>query len=355
MHRPSAIRVAARYMTAAVKVEVLDRETEKARERFGQGIALGRFKSPIKLYRVLDGEELREVLSTGEIKGGDYSVPGEREYGAQWGADKAQVSQWGERQRGARLGHDLFVAEIEGNDRVFAHLTGGGGQMNPGVGTIDLDLDLCSTGLGCSIPVQSNSVLNWYIVEDGAPRQVTVAELKEMLPRVGIKTRDLDIYKGVRFPRLPKKMEKALRWLILRDMPEFRKAQRERDIRTERALREEWGVTWGDGMDDDKLGKALIQRLCKQEGEECALWSTMYSKAEKDAGRLGGKTSFSVLVCLMDAHARATFREVDVFSIPPGMKVKFVEVRRPDGLWTRIWQPWGKTSIRFMGDRVVFR
>jgi hypothetical protein len=76
MLRPSAIRVASRYLTAGtVKVEVIDRATEKARKRFGQGIGIGRFKSPIKLYRVFDGEELREILATGEIKGGRLLGP----------------------------------------------------------------------------------------------------------------------------------------------------------------------------------------------------------------------------------------------------------------------------------------
>lgn len=105
---------------ANVTVEVNERATQRAIQRFGEGIAVGKFTSPIKLYRVFDGEELRVTLDTGEIKGGDYSVAGERAYGAQWGSNKAEVE---------RLSYDRRVQAATQLDWGFAN------------GTIWVDLD----------------------------------------------------------------------------------------------------------------------------------------------------------------------------------------------------------------------
>lgn len=352
MRIPSPVRVASRFMTAAVKVEVIDKATEKARQRFGQGIAIGRFKSPIKLYRVFDGEELREILDTGEIKGGDYSVKGERAFGAQWGGDKVEVAKWGERQRGKRLGHELFLAEIDGNGRVFSHLSGADGKMNPGVGIIDLDPTFCSTGLGCSIPIQSNSVKGWYSVENGTPTKVSLNDLKSMSAGVGLKPRDHDVYKGVRLSGLPKKLQKALQWELLQADPEFRQARYDDDWPTQRTKMQEAGVGPRDSMDGEKLGQLLIRAMCKEVGpEDCSDWGTSHSKAEQEAGKADNKNSFSILAALV-AHDAATFRRIHVSDA----KVKYVEVRTPQGRWHRIWQPWGADPI-WIGDNgsVVFR
>lgn len=353
MLRPSAIRVASRYLSAGtVKVEVIDQATEKARNRFGQGIGIGRFKSPIKLYRVFDGEELREILDTGEIKGGDYSVPGERAFGAQWGADQAQVAKWGERQRGKRLGHELFMAEIDGNGRVFSHLSGADGKMQPGAGTIDLDPTFCSTGLGCSVPIRTNSVTGWYVVEGGIPTKTSMRDLMQVSSTVGLKPKDQDLFKGALISNLPRKVERAVRWEILNDMPDYRKARMDSDYRAMREMEEDWGVVARDKMDGAKLGSQLIKALCRE--VECGEWGTSYSRAERASGRGDGMHTFSVLVALMEVHAPATFRSVDLreLAVEGGtvVKVKFVDVRRPDGRWARVWQPWGDGRM-YLNDR----
>ena len=93
MKRASASRVAARFRRASpIRVEVIRDETEKAIKRFGKGIAVARMLDAVPMFRVMDGEELRSVFDTGEIKGGSYSVPAERAYGAQWGASLPEVA-----------------------------------------------------------------------------------------------------------------------------------------------------------------------------------------------------------------------------------------------------------------------
>lgn len=356
MQIPSPARVASRFRAASsVKVEVLDEATEKARKRFGQGIAIGRFKSPIKLYRVFDGEELREILDTGEIKGGDYSVAAERAFGAQWGSDRTEVAKWGEGQRGKRLGHELFLAEIDGNGRVFSHLSGAGDQMQPGAGTLDLDPSFCSTGLGCSIPITTNAVNSWYIVEGGSPRKVSKAELEAVQGEVGLKARDIDLFKGARLTGLPKRLQQAVLWEILQEDQEFRKARYNDDWPTQRTMMQEAGLGPRDSMDKVKMGQLLFRHMCKEIGsDECGTWGTSSSKAEAEAGKNSGPKSFPTVIALM-AHASATFRQVDVTGLE-GTKVKYVDVRAPSGHWVRIWQPWGDTAVQILADgSVVFR
>lgn len=351
--QPSPTRVAHRFhsRTASVKVEVIDQATEKAQGKYNSGMAVGRFLSSIPLYRVFDGEEMREIIDTGEIKGGDYSVPGERAFGAQWGADRGEVAQWGEGQRGKRLGHELFMAEVDGKGRVFAHLSGAGGLLKPGAGEVSLDPSFCATSLGCAMHISTRDVVNWYVVENGKPKRTTLTQLKDLSESLGHKPRDIDLFKGEMLYSLPMVLQKALRWEVFR--AQTRKLDRMEKIRVQR----EMGISSGDSMDGDQLGRLILRSMCQ--GGACEDWGTSSSQAHKQAFPSGadGEDSFSVLVALT-AHVAAPHREVSLAG--ESAKVKYVEVGVPGGrgmgAWRRLWQPWGDAEITFLkGGGIVIR
>lgn len=186
---------------------------------------VAKFLSPIKLYRVIDGEELMDIIKKGSIKGGEYSTPDERAYGAQWGANKEEVVKWGMMQQGQRLGHELFLLEIEGNGKTFfnlnqpkrersdssplhaIHKAYTSGNTEP----FSIDASLCSTGLGCSVQVQASEVLKWYQIENRTSVEKTFSAIKEIAESgtLGKKPREITLY-GVVPANLPKSYLKPL-------------------------------------------------------------------------------------------------------------------------------------------------
>ena len=349
---PSVSRVAHRFQDriASVKVEVIPKATEKARAQFGQGIAIGRFKSPIPLFRVFDGEELRRILDTGEIKGGDYSVPGERAFGAQWAGDKNEIAKWGERQRGKRLGHELFMAEINGNGRVFAHLTGADGQMTPEAGTVSLDPSFCYGGLGCSVQVGLNDVSKWYVVEGGTPKAIPLAELRDMASQAGLKPRDIDLHLGVLLTP-PLKAAKALRYEIQGQI-DISMDRWERD-RSWRSL----GIGPRDHMDSAKLGPLLLRQMCKVTDCESE-WTPALSKALAEANPSGSDPSRGKFAIHASITVNTAIPHLSAEMLP-GTEgtVKYLDVYVPEKrFWARIWQPWGAAKITFLeGGGIAIR
>lgn len=340
--KPSAIRVAREFLAATVQVEVVEKATERARARFGKGIAIGRFLSPIKLYRVFDGEELRRILDTGEIKGGDYSVSGERAYGAQRGSDKSQVAKWGEMQRGKRLGHELFMAEINGQGKVFSHLSGADGQMQPGE-TLSLDASFCSTGLGCSMHMSMYDVDNWYVVENGRARKAPLSELEADVINVGLKPRDVDLFKGALLDGLPAKLRKALAWKVFKE--DYR--NRELSPREEALKMRDLGIKYNDHIPTDKLGPLVLRAMCKDPRVDCGTWETSISKAQRESNpsRSDQVNSFSVVVCIT-AHTAVPHYQAEVLDME-GVTVKWIDVEMEGGRDIRIWQPWGSAKAMF--------
>ena len=168
-----ATRIVARFLRQARDVRILvdQAETDKARERFhekpdGEGSIVGTFESSVSMYRIMDGEELRRVVRMGKIVGGFYSVKAERAYGASWGENVSEIIAWGNRERGHRLGDDLFLAKIDASGKRFFH-------MNPKVPydpkapeqTYTMDVSRCNTGLGCSVIDVAFDEVSFYRVD----------------------------------------------------------------------------------------------------------------------------------------------------------------------------------------------
>jgi hypothetical protein len=276
---PSAIRVATRHTARGVAVEVNEQATLKARARFGrptegESIIVGRFTASIPLYRVFDGEELRNILDTGEIGGGDYSVAAERAFGSQWGSDPREVSKWGDGQRGQRLGHELFMAEINGQGKVFAHLHAP--KVEADVGATSIPLDLCSTGLGCSVQVGSAEVKQWYSVgKGGRLHKVSLDSLRTRGPKMGLKPRKMDLHLGASVKAGPKLAKALNAWMQMKALP--------RDWDTEKwtpELRRLQRDLQRFYMPDFDMGKKLLTIACK---DDCTSWTTQHTRANRDA------------------------------------------------------------------------
>src|SRR5450631_1617202 len=88
----------------------------------GEGAIVATFDSPISLYRIMDGDEIRRIYKSRKVLGGFFAVKGERAYGASWGENISQVIHWGNTHRGHRLGKDLFLAKIYAYHKLFFHM-----------------------------------------------------------------------------------------------------------------------------------------------------------------------------------------------------------------------------------------
>jgi len=321
----------------AVKVQVSPRGTNKARKQFGGAIAIGKFLSPIQLFRVFDGEELRRILSTGKIEGGSYSIAGERAYGSQWGSNRTEIAQWGEAQRGKRLGHELFMAEIQGKGRSFAHLEGAGGKMDPKAGTIDLDPAFCSSGLGCSLKVETSDVLQWYTVRGGGAEPTPLLELQGQLGQVGLREREIVFYKGTFYKESANAVTRALQLRLVEEEADRTRSDPGPNLRSLKI-----GV--GDYMPEEALGRALFSKICSLRG--CDRWGVSIARAEYEAGtNLSNlrQRSFALIACVS-----ATAAVPDMKANLNEASIKFVDVySKTLREWIRIWNPWGSTRVRF--------
>ena len=358
---PSPARVVALYREAellrtagGIRVEVLPEITEKARKRFGGNIAVGRFLTSVKMYRVMDGEELRSVFDTGEIKGGSYSVPGERAFGSQWGTSLPEVAKWGDVQRGKRLGHELFVAEIDGKGRVFSHLSGADGKLQPDSGIVSLDPEFCNTGLGCSFEIGLGDVKRWYVVDDSGTSPISKRDLEGQVGEVGLTPRKVDLWIGwsASSSDIPTRMIKALQYIAIRE--EVRGLDRMQKIRKERAREKELGISYNDDMDESKLSRLLFKFVGNEQGSwwytssAHAVRTSKTSQADVDRG------VFSLNFCLT-ADVAVPHQGADLKGQTG--TVKMVRVYLPPmngkrGYWTNIWQPWGSAKFSWKGKNL---
>jgi hypothetical protein len=330
-----------------VKVEVLDKPTQKARAKFGGELGIGRFLSSLPLYRSLDGEELLHIFDTGEIKGGDYSVGAERAYGSQWGASLEKVARWGEGQRGHRLGHELFVAEIQGKGRVFAHLSAADAQMQPGAGVISIDPAFCFTGLGCSVKANLSGVVQWYIVEDGVPRKITHEAIKRLLPQLGLKKRKVDLWLGMHplAKELPVKVASALRYEIIEENIRDRRlwgwdADEVRREAIKDLKRQGYAAA---PMDKAKLGRLLF-RAASTLPYMHTQWESLSSEADEWAGPFDsdGVRSFAITLGVT-ADVAIPYYGADLTGQQAKVKMARLDVpptgEKP-GHWAQVWAPW---------------
>jgi len=326
-----AERVAHRYLTAGgVTVKVDPEGTQQGRDQWGfKDMLVGEFASPVKLYRVFDGEELRKIVKGGEIAGGGYSIAVERAYGASWGADKNEVVKWGEQQRGKRLGNELFMAEINGQGRPFSHMHIEG--LDVSQPTVTIPTEACSTGMGCSLRVKASDVDRWYVVEDGRAKPTKWADLVEQSKGVGLKPREQDLWFGS-LVRPPKRMATYM-FAELATARLHRIKDREERWKAERAIpRASRPSGWP---------ASGLRVACMKGSGYCGLWSTSEAKAEGASGKSSsnGKSSFSMMF-----KARGTVATPEHEVRPGTFTLEMILVYDPE---TRLWEQLYNT---FMGS-----
>jgi hypothetical protein len=137
-----------------------------------KGGYVGKFLDHIKLYRIVDQNEYDIINQTGEITGGDFSDDAELEYGASWGEDLDEVIKFGKgwKERN-RLKGDLYVLEIDGKGKKFAKIGESERELRQDeIINLSHDIvdwkDICSTGIGCSLKVTLDDVVNVFKLTD---------------------------------------------------------------------------------------------------------------------------------------------------------------------------------------------
>ena len=378
MTRASASRVASRYLRAGrVRVEVLKDETEKAIKRFGKGIAVARMLDSVPMFRVIDGEELRSVLGSGEFTGGSFSVDGERAFGAQWGSSLPDVAKFGHGwRRSGRLGHELFVAEMDGKDRVFAHLTGFDGELQPDSGAVSVDPASCSTGLGCSFRVKDSEVKQWYVVdENGKPSRISKSDLGGMVSQVGLKPRDVDLWMGWSVsssdvhPALIRALQKFTldreRWYVDWAWRDGRGLPRDEKpispLRYEQMRVGEMGITPRSGMEPERLSRKLFKLLGQEKG---SIWSTSMAEATRvsQPGRTNATRGVFALTFCVRSNVAVPYHIADLKEKTGTVKMVQVylnpmtSIGGPSfGRWENIWQPMGSAKFSWKGKNLTVR
>ena len=182
---------------ARIIIEIDEAATKAAIAIHQTPIRIGRFISPVTLYRVMDGDEVKSVFESGQITGGGFSTPAERAYGAQWATTNPDdVATWGRNWaemafNHARLGKELFVAAIQGYGLEFATLQTIGIPMS---GQITADsANLYTTNLGCSVRANLHNVVQWYIVLRHKVHAISSKWIERHLHLLGRKARAVEL------------------------------------------------------------------------------------------------------------------------------------------------------------------
>lgn len=155
------MKVRARFPSKILVTPELVERTRQLRHRYKHfnDLIVAEFDSSMTMYRVVDEEEMRRILQTGQVTGGTFSVKPEREMGASWGKNPSDVIAFGLgwRKQG-RLKGRLFLLKLEAIGKTFLHLGPENSiTENPwetGIDkpvVIDFDADRAYTGLGASI------------------------------------------------------------------------------------------------------------------------------------------------------------------------------------------------------------
>ena len=184
-------------------VEIDEAATKAAIDTHKRSMRIGRFISPVMLYRVMDGDEVKSVFGSAKIVGGAFSTSAERAYGAQWATTNPDtVADWGRNwaipmRDHARLSNELFIAAIQGQGLEFATIQTHGLPLQGQV-TVDTE-DLCTTGLGCSVRVGLYDVVQWYIVLRNKIRAISDGWLEDHLHLLGHKARTVELCHVISF------------------------------------------------------------------------------------------------------------------------------------------------------------
>jgi|SRR5688572_19433191 len=283
-----ASRVARRFLAATVSVTIDVDETLAARKRFPlfDSMVVGTFDSSFSLYRAFDGPELKRILQTGKITGGKHSVPAERAYGASWGHDITEVIQGLNRERGGRLGADLYLAKIDALDRRFAHL-GPNLEIDPNGPKLQkatMQAERCNVGLGCSVLVDASDVDDFFIVHPN--HQMTKLDRSKL--------RELVDHIEVDEPETKKEPQKVRGEFAIKQRDKFTVAKGSTTlgigIRNYGTVLDVYQLDWGDGRKDPRTWVQLAFTFPLQNGDSAR--RTMYAihaNALKDFGSEGVK------------------------------------------------------------------
>jgi hypothetical protein len=199
-------RVLSRWKSAnAIKITIDRDATNKARQQFPSMTdqIVGTFESPVKMYRIFDGEELSRILRTGRITGGTYSAKAERTHGASWGHNITEVIEIGNKLRGKRYGDDLFLARLDAMGVRFHHLNPkvpfdpNGPPHQSGV----MEDSACCFGLGCSMIVGLEDVDLFVVHSNHQMDPISTEEARnyvEKRPKKDVDLREINpqLYQG---------------------------------------------------------------------------------------------------------------------------------------------------------------
>ena len=193
---PLVLRTARRFLASQVRILVDVPATLEARAKYSSPEAIiATFDQSISLYRLFDEGEMARILTTGRITGGQYSARMEREHGASWGANITDVIEWGNKLRGKRLGHDLFLAKLDATGMRFFHglpeipeIDPNGPSEQPAM----MNRARIYTGMGASVMGVGLGDVDLYAVhENDQIEKISVAEARERLARRPKKDVDL--------------------------------------------------------------------------------------------------------------------------------------------------------------------
>jgi len=305
------------------------------------GSIVAKFLSPIKLYRVIDGEELMNILKKGSIKGGEYSADIERAYGSQWGANKEEVIKWGIWQQGQRLGHELFLLEIDGNGKTFFNMNSPNKDSaiqkaveEESTEPFSIDASLCGTGLGCSVQVETSEVVKWYQIENGTSVEKTLSAIKEIAKSntLGLKPRKIILYGAV-----PAKLN-----------PDYLKPL---------------VYHWGDSSDHKKWGLEWNYQPDEIDWEKQLRTRTYWNKAQWSQNKPFGKQkkySFmeKEIYFLVAIRVETTVKDFKVDTLPPNSeaKVLWIQIEKANGEKEELSQfAWRAKLLTSSRSRIKFR
>lgn len=135
-------------------------------------IGVATFLSKTILWRVIDEFEFSHIIKTREVKGGNFSVPPERYFGASFTASRSEAIEFGIKWKKAqRLKGQLYIIGINAEDKEFLHLMMVDELMKQGyeynIGSYTVNSKIGNTGLGFSVAnVKMEDIIFIYKLDD---------------------------------------------------------------------------------------------------------------------------------------------------------------------------------------------
>jgi hypothetical protein len=265
-------------------------------------MVVGTFLSPIDLYRIFDGEELRNIVA-GNPFGGHFSTEAERSYGSAWGADLDEVLRFGRYHKG-RLGNELFVAQIQGEGRRFSNLGNEAFFLKPDA--YDVPVNICNIGLGCSVDVMPQDVLRWWEVKGDQLVPTTWNALVAMAPHVATDPRKRDLWLGANLVVNDMRLTRTLLWYA-----------EDREIHRIPDAKQQQEALWQHSPRTPlvTIKPNVLLKACQQQGY--SRWQTSYYIAAQDAG----VSSDNAFALLFRSTAKVTVQSPGFFAEPASVVV----------------------------------